>query len=143
MHFIILYALFSCLRASEIDSSQSETVIRGNLVRESRFSDKSRVYRIRKDDNEGIKSSLSRHNIWEYELDRNGVLLKSSFVVGLVILILGAGTVLGSLCCGFIEGMQRRKRIRDWDVGNKGIQSPRKYTQSFGDPETHVESLAS
>lgn len=98
---------------------------------------------MRKDDIEGVKSSLSSHNIWEYELDRNGVLLKSSIFAGLVILILGAGTVLGSLCCGFIEGMQRRKRIRDWEVCNKGIQSPRKYTQSFGDPETDVESLAS
>ena len=133
MHFIILYALLSFLRASEIDSSQK-------LARERRFGDTPRVYRMRKDDDEGVESSLSSRNIWEYELDRNGVVLKSSLAVGLVILIFGAGTVLGSLCCGFIEGMQRRKRIRDWDVGNKGIQSPRKYTQSFGDPETDVES---
>lgn len=142
MHFIILYALSSCLRAYELDSSQNIRGIRGNNTSKSRFSDTSPVYRIRKDDDVGVQSSMSSRNIWDYELDKNRVLLKSSIVVGLVMLILGAGTVLGSLCCGLIERMQRRKRIRDWEFGNKGKQSPRKYTKSFGDPETDVDSLA-
>jgi hypothetical protein len=78
----------------------------------------------------------------EFELDKYGILIKLSIVLSLVILIIGAGTVLSTFVCGCMEGIRRRKRIKQWESSRKGVSSPKKYTQSIGEPETDIETIA-
>lgn len=84
----------------------------------------------------------------EYELDKYGVLIKVSVAMSLVILIIGAMVAVSFALSSCTEGVRRRKRIEEWEASNKGISSPRKYTQSLGaeyldldDVETVASSL--
>lgn len=78
-----------------------------------------------------------------FELDKHGFLMKISIVLSLMILIFGATTVVGVFLCGCMESVRRRRRISEWQKSRKGIASPKKYTQSFGEPDTDVETAMS
>ena len=88
-----------------------------------------------------LHSSLDNYRFSEYEIDQRGILLKSSIVMALIILLIGASTVVSTFLSGCMEGLRRRKRIKDWESSHKGVSSPKKYTQSFGEPETDVEMM--
>ena len=97
---------------------------------------------------DGLNHHISRleellPKLVSYELDKHGVLMKISVVLSLIILVFGATTVVGVFMCGCMEGVRRRRRIREWEKSRKGIASPRKYTQSLGEPDTDAETAMS
>lgn len=97
---------------------------------------------------DGLNQHISRleellPKLVSYELDKHGVLMKISVVLSLIILVFGATTVVGVFMCGCMEGVRRRRRIREWEKSRKGIASPRKYTQSLGEPDTDAETVMS
>ena len=97
----------------------------------------------RKPKSVAIADQVEMRDIVGYEPDRHGIMIKVSIVIFLGILILLAGTMVSSFFCDCVEGMRRRRRIRDWEASSKGMSSPKKYTQSYGEPETDVETVAS
>ena len=74
------------------------------------------------------------------ELDQHGLLIKISIVLSLITLILGAASVVGGFMCGCLESVRRRQRINDWQNSAKGMEPRKKYTQSFGEPDTDAET---
>lgn len=76
--------------------------------------------------------------IVQYELDKHGMLIRLSIVLSLIVLLIGGATATATCVFTCVEGMNRRKRIKSWESRRKG--TPTQFTQSFGDPETDVET---
>lgn len=87
---------------------------------------------------ENLQAAVPR--LVQYELDKHGLLLRLSIILSLLILLVGGATVTASCVYSCVESMHRRKRIKSWEAARKGTVTPLRFTQSYGEPETDVET---